>query len=80
MIKDPNGAFLCKGHGALKNIKNPPTAYIIQFQLASFTQGNEELASCYLPHTDTYSKYMPNMRPEVNREMHRTGTHGSVKG
>ena len=38
---------------ALKNIKNTPTVYIIQFQSASSTQGNEELASCYLPHTAT---------------------------
>lgn len=67
--------------GALKNTKNTPTVYFIQFQSASSTQGNEELASCYLPHTDTYSKYMPNERSEVSREKHpRQGTRGTVKG
>ncbi len=66
---------------ALKNIKNTPAVYFIQFQSASSTRGNEELASCYLPQTDTYSKYMSNERSEVNREKHpRKGTHGTAKG
>lgn len=57
--------------GALKNIKNTPTVYIIQFQSSSSTQGNEVLASCYLPQTDTYSKYKSNERSEVIREEHQ---------
>lgn len=52
---------------ALKNIKNTPTVYTIQFQSASSTQGNEELASCYLPHTaNTY--HMRGQRSEVIEE------------
>ena len=70
MIKAPEGFLQCKRAGALKNIKNTPAVYVIQFQSASSTQGDEELASCYHPHTDTYSKYMSNEGSEVVREKH----------
>lgn len=56
--------------GALKNIENTPTVYIVQFQSASSTQGNKVLASCYLSLTDTYSKYKSNGRSGVIREEH----------
>lgn len=52
--------------GALKNIKNTPTAYITQFPSASSTQVSEVAASRYLPHTETYSKYKSNERSEVS--------------
>lgn len=58
---------------ALKNIKNTPTVYTIQFQSASSTQGNEELASCYLPHTaNTY--HMRGQRS--SRSSFQEGAHG----
>ena len=53
--------------GALKNIQNTPTVYIIQFQSTSPTLGNEVFASCYLSPSRIYSKYMLNDRSVVNR-------------
>ena len=53
--------------GALKNIEMATSVFIIPFQLASFTQGNEEISLLLSPSDRyTYSKYMSNEKAEVN--------------
>lgn len=72
VINTPKGFSFAKGRG-FEDFKNTVCVYIIQFQAASSSQGNEELASCYLPHTGRQSKYLTDERSEINREQHPWG-------
>lgn len=51
--RDSHGGFPMQRADALKNPENTPSVFIIPFQLASFTQGNEEI-SLWLSPSDRY--------------------------